>query len=106
MLCIWSYDLGCFSVCSCKNLASADLSFRCGVRRRPLVVKSVQMLREVFVWRWICRYGAGVLAYGRRPSFFFNMMCRDDMPMDFALAASLLTQSSSRILSPACVDQR
>ena len=41
-------------VCGCESLASAGLSFRCGVKRRPLVIKPVQMLRDVFdMRRWI-----------------------------------------------------
>ena len=46
--------------------------FRCEIKRRPLVVKPVQMLRHVFdVAVDTSRYGAGRSAYGRRPLSIF-----------------------------------
>ena len=80
----------------------------CVVKHQPFVVKPVQMLREVFdVAVDTCRYGAGCSAYNRRPLFLLGMTCSTKvMPMDFALATSLLSRSSSRMSPALHVDRR
>ena len=81
-------------MCGCESSTSAGLSFRCGVKRRLLVVKSVQILRDIFdMRRWIPI--DTMQAFNTRSPRYRRHA--EVMPMDFSLAASLLARSSFQI---------
>ena len=70
-------------MCGCESSASAGSSFRCGVKRRPLAVKPVQMLRDIFdMRRWIpvdTKQAFNTRSpQCRRLPFFFGMTRRGD----------------------------